>query len=89
MGRGSTDTLRGGALPKIHTVDAWDGKDGQVSGSRSDGCGPANVLVGVWSQSTAVKTLAGALQSLHGCTSYAKNTFLKPRDELQRAVRSG
>lgn len=38
MGRGSTDTLGGGAMPKIHTVDAWDGKDGQVSGSRSGGC---------------------------------------------------
>lgn len=35
VGRGSTDTLGGGALPKIHTVDPWDGKDGQVSGSRS------------------------------------------------------
>ncbi|XP_075869575.1 protein disulfide-isomerase A6 [Nelusetta ayraudi] len=30
VGRGSTDTLRGGALPKIHAVDAWDGKDGQL-----------------------------------------------------------
>lgn len=31
VGRGSTDTLRSGALPKIYAVDAWDGKDGQVS----------------------------------------------------------
>lgn len=33
VGRGSTDTLGGGAMPKIHAVEAWDGKDGQVSGS--------------------------------------------------------
>lgn len=32
VGRGSTATLGGGAMPKIHTVEAWDGKDGQVSG---------------------------------------------------------
>ncbi|KAM9435977.1 protein disulfide-isomerase A6 [Clarias gariepinus] len=28
VGRGSTATISGGALPKIHTVEAWDGKDG-------------------------------------------------------------
>ncbi|KAI5610948.1 protein disulfide-isomerase A6 precursor [Silurus asotus] len=28
VGRGSTATITGGALPKIHTVEAWDGKDG-------------------------------------------------------------
>lgn len=33
VGRGSTATLGGGAMPKIHTVEPWDGKDGQVSGS--------------------------------------------------------
>jgi len=33
VGRGSTSTLGGGALPKIHTVEPWDGKDGQVSGN--------------------------------------------------------
>lgn len=33
VGRGSTDTLGGGAMPKINAVEAWDGKDGQVSGS--------------------------------------------------------
>lgn len=33
VGRGSTDTFGGGAMPKIHSVEAWDGKDGQVSGS--------------------------------------------------------
>lgn len=33
MGRGSTDTFGGGAMPKIYSVEAWDGKDGQVSGS--------------------------------------------------------
>lgn len=31
VGRGSTATITGGALPKIHTVEAWDGKDGVVS----------------------------------------------------------
>lgn len=31
VGRGSTNTLGGGAMPKIHSVEAWDGKDGQVS----------------------------------------------------------
>lgn len=36
VGRGSTDTLGGGAMPKIHAVEAWDGKDGQVSGSSSE-----------------------------------------------------
>lgn len=36
MGRGSTDTLGGGAMPKIHAVEAWDGKDGQVSGSSTE-----------------------------------------------------
>uniref|UniRef100_A0A3Q3VP97 Protein disulfide-isomerase A6 n=1 Tax=Mola mola TaxID=94237 RepID=A0A3Q3VP97_MOLML len=30
MGRGSTNTLGGGAMPKIHSVEAWDGKDGQL-----------------------------------------------------------
>lgn len=28
-GRGSTAPLKGAALPKISTVDPWDGKDGQ------------------------------------------------------------
>lgn len=28
VGRGSTATVGGGALPKINTVEAWDGKDG-------------------------------------------------------------
>lgn len=31
VGRGSTATFGGGAMPKIQSVDAWDGKDGQVS----------------------------------------------------------
>uniref|UniRef100_A0A673CAK8 Protein disulfide-isomerase A6 n=1 Tax=Sphaeramia orbicularis TaxID=375764 RepID=A0A673CAK8_9TELE len=31
VGRGSTSTLGSGTMPKIHSVDAWDGKDGQVS----------------------------------------------------------
>ncbi|KAI3364236.1 hypothetical protein L3Q82_011037, partial [Scortum barcoo] len=31
VGRGSTATFGGGSMPKIHTVEAWDGKDGQVS----------------------------------------------------------
>ncbi|KAM7395257.1 hypothetical protein PAMA_006833 [Pampus argenteus] len=30
VGRGSTATLGGGNMPKIHTVEAWDGKDGQL-----------------------------------------------------------
>uniref|UniRef100_A0A8C3AP57 Protein disulfide-isomerase A6 n=1 Tax=Cyclopterus lumpus TaxID=8103 RepID=A0A8C3AP57_CYCLU len=30
LSRGSTATLGGGALPKIHTVEPWDGKDGQL-----------------------------------------------------------
>lgn len=33
VGRGSTATFGGGSMPKIHTVEPWDGKDGQVSGS--------------------------------------------------------
>lgn len=28
VGRGSTASVGGGALPKIHTVEPWDGKDG-------------------------------------------------------------
>lgn len=36
VGRGSTDTLGGGAMPKIDAVEAWDGKDGQVSGSSAE-----------------------------------------------------
>ncbi|KAK1793215.1 hypothetical protein P4O66_011617, partial [Electrophorus voltai] len=31
VGRGSTAPVRGGILPTIHTVEAWDGKDGQAS----------------------------------------------------------
>uniref|UniRef100_A0AAQ5Y1T1 Protein disulfide-isomerase A6 n=1 Tax=Amphiprion ocellaris TaxID=80972 RepID=A0AAQ5Y1T1_AMPOC len=31
VGRGSTATLGGGAMPKIHAVEPWDGKDGQVN----------------------------------------------------------
>ncbi|CAG03659.1 unnamed protein product [Tetraodon nigroviridis] len=30
VGRGSTATFGGGAMPKIYSVDAWDGKDGQL-----------------------------------------------------------
>ena len=30
VGRGSTSAVGGGALPNIHAVEAWDGKDGQV-----------------------------------------------------------
>uniref|UniRef100_A0A1A8EQE7 Protein disulfide-isomerase A6 n=1 Tax=Nothobranchius korthausae TaxID=1143690 RepID=A0A1A8EQE7_9TELE len=30
VGRGSTATLGGGAMPKINAVEAWDGKDGQL-----------------------------------------------------------
>ncbi|KAG7466021.1 hypothetical protein MATL_G00160460 [Megalops atlanticus] len=30
MGRGSTASVGGGALPKIHTVEPWDGKDGEL-----------------------------------------------------------
>lgn len=30
VGRGSTATFGGGNMPKIQSVDAWDGKDGQV-----------------------------------------------------------
>ncbi|KAE8286768.1 Protein disulfide-isomerase A6 [Larimichthys crocea] len=30
VGRGSTATFGGGSMPKIHTVEAWDGKDGQL-----------------------------------------------------------
>ncbi|XP_041950346.1 protein disulfide-isomerase A6 [Alosa sapidissima] len=30
MGRGSTSTVGGGALPKIYTVEPWDGKDGEL-----------------------------------------------------------
>lgn len=33
VGRGSTATFGGGSMPKIHTVEAWDGKDGQVRGA--------------------------------------------------------
>lgn len=33
VGRGSTATVGGGALPIINSVEAWDGKDGEVSGS--------------------------------------------------------
>ncbi|XP_027139836.1 protein disulfide-isomerase A6 [Larimichthys crocea] len=30
VGRGSTATFGGGSMPKIHAVEAWDGKDGQL-----------------------------------------------------------
>ncbi|XP_016889364.1 protein disulfide-isomerase A6 isoform X2 [Cynoglossus semilaevis] len=30
VGRGSTATLGGGAMPKIYAVEPWDGKDGQL-----------------------------------------------------------
>ncbi|XP_062267031.1 protein disulfide-isomerase A6 isoform X1 [Platichthys flesus] len=30
VGRGSTATLGGGVMPKIHAVEPWDGKDGQL-----------------------------------------------------------
>ncbi|KAG7508673.1 disulfide-isomerase A6 isoform X1 [Solea senegalensis] len=30
VGRGSTATLGGGVMPKINTVEPWDGKDGQL-----------------------------------------------------------
>ncbi|KAM6906014.1 protein disulfide-isomerase A6 isoform 2-T2 [Lycodopsis pacificus] len=30
VGRGSTATLGGGTMPKIQTVEPWDGKDGQL-----------------------------------------------------------
>ncbi|XP_029903114.1 protein disulfide-isomerase A6 isoform X2 [Myripristis murdjan] len=30
VGRGSTATVGGGALPKINTVEPWDGKDGEL-----------------------------------------------------------
>ncbi|XP_017267504.1 protein disulfide-isomerase A6 isoform X1 [Kryptolebias marmoratus] len=30
VGRGSTATLGGGIMPKIHSVEPWDGKDGEL-----------------------------------------------------------
>lgn len=30
VGRGSTSSLGGGVMPKIHVVEPWDGKDGQL-----------------------------------------------------------
>ncbi|XP_063757902.1 protein disulfide-isomerase A6 isoform X2 [Eleginops maclovinus] len=30
VGRGSTATLGNGSMPKVHTVEPWDGKDGQL-----------------------------------------------------------
>lgn len=30
VGRGSTAPVGGGAFPKIHSVEPWDGKDGEV-----------------------------------------------------------
>ncbi|XP_058448049.1 protein disulfide-isomerase A6 homolog [Malaya genurostris] len=30
FGRGHTAPVKGAELPKIHTIDAWDGKDGQL-----------------------------------------------------------
>ncbi|XP_061609497.1 protein disulfide-isomerase A6 isoform X1 [Phyllopteryx taeniolatus] len=30
VGRGSTASLAGGVIPKIHSVEPWDGKDGQL-----------------------------------------------------------
>ena len=32
-GRGRTTKYRGESLPNISTVEAWDGKDGKVSGT--------------------------------------------------------
>ncbi|XP_055328924.1 protein disulfide-isomerase A6 homolog [Paramacrobiotus metropolitanus] len=29
-GRGSTEPIRGGALPKVEKIEAWDGKDGKL-----------------------------------------------------------
>lgn len=45
VGRGSTATVGGGALPKINTVEPWDGKDGVVSIEnkvRVYGCHPSS-----------------------------------------------
>lgn len=33
VGRGSTAPVGGGAFPKIHSVEPWDGKDGEVRGA--------------------------------------------------------
>lgn len=35
VGRGSTAPVGGGAFPKIHSVEPWDGKDGEVRGAPS------------------------------------------------------
>lgn len=39
MGRGSTATLGGGVMPKIYSVEPWDGKDGEVSLVLGEACG--------------------------------------------------
>lgn len=59
VGRGSTDTLGGGALPKIQAVDAWDGKDGQVSGSREGG-----LIEG------RPPHVGRCIQTVHGCLAW-------------------
>lgn len=35
VGRGSTAPVGGGAFPKIHAVEPWDGKDGEVRSALS------------------------------------------------------
>lgn len=35
VGRGSTAPVAGGAFPKIHSVEPWDGKDGEVRSAPS------------------------------------------------------
>lgn len=35
VGRGSTAPVGGGAFPKIHSVEPWDGKDGEVRSAPS------------------------------------------------------
>uniref|UniRef100_A0AAQ6AMW5 Protein disulfide-isomerase A6 n=1 Tax=Amphiprion ocellaris TaxID=80972 RepID=A0AAQ6AMW5_AMPOC len=48
VGRGSTATLGGGAMPKIHAVEPWDGKDGQVSGKITAVSWSECLLMYVW-----------------------------------------
>lgn len=59
VGRGSTATFGGGVMPAVHTVEPWDGKDGQVSGR----VGPAERTVHYSSYLFSTKPPAVRLKS--------------------------
>uniref|UniRef100_A0A8D3D0Q8 Protein disulfide-isomerase A6 n=1 Tax=Scophthalmus maximus TaxID=52904 RepID=A0A8D3D0Q8_SCOMX len=83
VGRGSTATFGGGAMPKIHTVEAWDGKDGQVSVSGSDMFQPYIYLDDhkFEALSTLIWTLFFPSNSVHTTFVLQKNSPVQTRTQ--------